>query len=78
MSFVYNTSNVPSRDLDAVVISLRLKGPEAVRFIHLLEKARAKNPYIDKTHVIRELIGLDPPTILTEKEVEHFRHNHKG
>lgn len=72
--FVYKTmSNVEGRDFNSVVISLRLRGPEAVRFWNLLDKAKQKNPYIDKSHVIRELIGLDPPTILTAADIDRFR-----
>jgi hypothetical protein len=64
---------VEGRDFDSVVISLRLKGAEAVRFWNLLDKAKAANPYIDKTHIIRELIGLDPPKLLTQAEIDRFR-----
>jgi hypothetical protein len=66
-------TNVEGRDFNSVVISLRLKGAEAVRFWNLLDKAKDKNPYIDKSHVIRELLGLDPPKILTQADIERFR-----
>jgi hypothetical protein len=52
---------------------LRLKGSEAVRYVHVLEAAFKRNPYIDKSHAIRELLGLEEPKVLTSQEVNFFR-----
>jgi hypothetical protein len=68
---------VRDRDLDNVVLSVRLKGAEAVRFWRLMDAAKARNPYIDKSHVIREVLGLDPPNVVTAKEVQQFRSGKK-
>jgi hypothetical protein len=65
-------SHVPNIP-DTVVLSVRLKGAEAVRYVHILEAAFQRNPYIDKSHAIRELLGLDEPAVLTEKEINFFR-----
>jgi hypothetical protein len=62
------------RDLDNVVLSLRLRGAEAARFWRLMDKAKAKNAYIDRSDVLREMLGLDPLNILTDKELDIFRH----
>lgn len=60
------------RNLDNVVLSLRLRGAEAVRFWKIMDSAKHRNPYIDKTDVIRELIRIDPPHLLTEAELNFF------
>lgn len=61
------------KNLDNVVVSVRLRGADAARFWRVMDEAKARNPYIDKSDVIRELLGLDPPKCLTVKEVQHFR-----
>jgi hypothetical protein len=68
---------VRDRDLDNVVLSVRLKGAEAVRFWRIMDAAKARNPYIDKSHVIRELLGLDAPKVVTLKEIQQFRSGKK-
>jgi hypothetical protein len=69
---------VVDRDLDNVVLSVRLKGAEAVRFWRIMDTAKARNPYIDKSHVIRELLGIDAPDVITSTEIEHFRSGKKA
>lgn len=61
------------RNLDNVVVSVRLRGADAARFWRIMDAAKNRNPYIDRTNVIRELLGLDPPAVLTVKEIQHFR-----
>jgi|GEM_PF-4619215 len=73
MQTCLQTSFHVEKNLDNVVLSLRLRGADAARFWRIMDTAKAKNPYIDKSDVIRELIGLDPPTILSLSEIEHFR-----
>jgi hypothetical protein len=70
-NFVH-TMTVPNLP-DTVVISLRLKVAEAVRYQHVLDAAFKRNPYIDKSHAIRELIGLAAPALLTVEEIDFFR-----
>jgi hypothetical protein len=64
---------VTESSIDTVVLSLRLKGSEAVRYVHVLEAAFKRNPYIDKSHAIRELLGLAEPSVLTSQEIAFFR-----
>lgn len=54
-------------------LSLRLKGEEAEKYRRVLAIGLARNNFADKAHVIRELIGLDPPQLLTPQEIEEFR-----
>ena len=61
------------RNLDNVVVSIRLRGSEAVRYWKLMDVAKARNPYAHMSHVIREMLGLDPPNLVTKEELEHFR-----
>jgi hypothetical protein len=61
------------RNYDNTTLAVRLKPPEAVRFWELMDRAKAKDSYIDKSDVIRELLGLSPPNILTRAEIEYFR-----
>jgi hypothetical protein len=63
---------------DNTVVSLRLKGADAARYWRIMDAAKHRNPYIDKSDVIRELVGLDPPKLLTAQEIEHFRHGGVG
>lgn len=61
------------KNLDNVVVSIRLRGADAARYWRVMDQAKARNPYIDKSDVIRELLGLNPPGCLTLAEIEHFR-----
>lgn len=54
-------------------VSLRLRDDEAERYWKVMDSAKSKNPYIDKTDVIRELFGLDPPNLVTKEELRYFR-----
>lgn len=69
-----NIATVPTeRDIDNANLSLRLKGSEAVRYWKVLDTAKQRNPYAAISDVIRELIGLDEPTLITKEELEFFR-----
>jgi hypothetical protein len=61
------------RDLDNVVVSIRLRGDEAVRYWGLMDLAKARNFYANLTDVWREVIGLDKPNLLTFDEIHWFR-----
>lgn len=64
------------KDLDNVVVCVRLRGPDAARFWRVMDAAKHRNPYIDRSNVMRELLGLDPPGALTADEIKHFQgHN---
>lgn len=68
-----NTNVKPERDLNNVVVSVRLKNADAVRFWRIMDAAKHRNPYIDRSDVIRELMGLDPPSCVTPEELAAFR-----
>jgi hypothetical protein len=66
------------RNFDKTVLSLRLKSSEAIRFWNLMDKAKERNSYADKSDVIRELLGLQKPFVLTELDIEYFRQGKKA
>ncbi len=61
------------RDYDNTVVTLRLTSAEAVRFWSIMDAAKARNPYVGKSDVYRELLGLAPAQALTSKEIDFFR-----
>ena len=61
------------RDYDKTVISLRLGSAEAVRYWRVMDDVKARNPYVGKSDVIRELLGLQKPTALKQSEIDFFR-----
>jgi len=49
-------------DLTAdIVLTLRLKGAEAMRYRRMLELGRSRSIYADKSSIIRELFGAKKP-----------------
>lgn len=75
MSIRIHNYSVPKkeRDLDSTVLSLRLTRPEAVRFWQIMDNVKARNPYIGKSDVFRELLGLANPQAVTLEEIMFFR-----
>lgn len=69
--------NTEARDINKANISLRLSGPEAVRYWHVMDAAKERNPYIRLTDVIRELVGLNEPRVLSLDEVHFFQTGEK-
>lgn len=67
------TMSRTQKDTTTFVVSLRLKGAEVARFLRIEEQALARNKYIDRTVIMRELVGLNPPDALTKDEIAHFR-----
>lgn len=65
------------RDLDNVVLSLRLRGAEAARFWRIMDVAKLRNPYADRSDVLRELLKLSPLAVLTPADVTFFRTGEK-
>lgn len=61
------------REVYADTITLRLTKDESARFREVMDLAKARNPYCDKSDVIRELIGLREPENLTPEDIEYFR-----
>lgn len=55
------------------VLSLRVKGAEAARFKRIMDIAKERNPYVDKSNVIRELLGLNDLIVLNDDDVAFFR-----
>lgn len=77
MDTCIQTSGTVKRDLDNTILTLRLNGAEAARFWRLMDEAKARNAYAGKSDVVRELLGLNPPTVLTENEIHFFRTGEK-
>lgn len=65
------------KNYDKTILSVRLKEPEAVRFWQIMDAAKSRNVYVDKSDVIRELLGLAPPVALTLDEIAFFRTGRK-
>ena len=59
------------------IITIRLNEAEHTRFTHLMDAAKSRNPYIGRSDVVRELLGLIPPFALTEDELHFFRTGEK-
>ena len=70
---IQNYAMPKERDLDNTVLSLRLTSPEAARFWRIMDAAKARNAYVGKSDIARELLGINPPTALTKGEIEFFR-----
>ncbi len=70
---VQTTGLMKVDDLNSATISLRLSGAEAVRYHHIMTAAMDRNPFLRKTDVIRELVGLESPQALTKAEIDFFR-----
>lgn len=66
------------RDFHNTTLHLRLRDAEAVRFYHILDLALARNRFAEKSDVIRELIGLSKPNLLTKEEIEFFKTGKKN
>jgi hypothetical protein len=62
---------------DNFILSLRLKGAEALRFWSVLDVAKGRDPYAERTDVIRELLGLEELRLLTEEDLSFFRTGRK-
>jgi hypothetical protein len=62
---------------DNFILSLRLKGAEALRFWAVLDIAKSRNAYAERTDVIRELLGLDELNLLTADDMSFFRSGKK-
>lgn len=59
-------------------LSIRLKGPEADRWRVVFKRAVRRQPFANKTDVVRALLGLpslrpNAPALLTDQELEYFR-----
>lgn len=68
-----NTRRRQNEQLDLAIISLRLVAAEGMRFNNLEATVLARNKFVPRTSIIRELLGLDAPDVLTEAEIAYFR-----
>lgn len=59
------------------VVSIRFKPLEAARFWEVVDAVKARNPYVDRADVVRELMGLVAPNALTQAEIAYFRGGHR-
>lgn len=79
MNISIQTINVmKDRNINDAHISLRLTDSIAIRYWHIMDAAKERNPYARKTDVVRELFGLNPPDLLTPEEIEFFRNGEKA
>lgn len=60
-------------DFNKRSLTIRLDESEAIRFWTVFKAAKKRNKFINKTNAIRELLGLDDASALTEQEIEYFR-----
>lgn len=58
---------------DNFVLSVRLKGGDAMRFWTIFDRALTRNYEADRSDVVRELLGLDPLFFITQADAEYFR-----
>lgn len=70
---IQTTSMPKERDYDNTVLSLRFTSAEAVRFWEIMDAVKARNPYVGKSDVYRELLGLKLADALTKNEIHFFR-----
>lgn len=63
---------------DNPVLTLRMNEPETARFWRLMDAVKSRNPYAGKSDVVRELLGLTPPTLLNAAEITFFRTGEKA
>ena len=61
------------RNYSEVYISLWLREAEAVRYLELWDRVQKRSPYIKKSDMNRELLGLEKPQALTDAEITFFR-----
>lgn len=77
MSFCIQESEVMAKEeaqeARSTVVSIRLKPFEAARFWEIEDAVAARNPYVDRADIIRELLGLVPCQALTVAELQYFR-----
>lgn len=58
---------------DNFVLSVRLKGGDAMRFWTIFDRALTRNYEADRSNIVRELLGLDPLFFITQADAEYFR-----
>lgn len=49
-------------------ISLRVNEPEFKRMQRVVERVQKRNQYMDRSKVLREIIGFDPPQFVTDED----------
>ncbi len=69
----YAVKRPPFEEEDRASISLRIKDAEAIRYNRLWVTAKQRSPFMEKSDMIRELLGLDPPSYVTAEELQFFR-----
>lgn len=66
------------RDWNNASVSIRLKAGDATRYWTVMDRAKKRNPYCDKSDVIKELLGLAKPSLLTKEDLHYFRTGNKS
>ena len=55
------------------ILSIRLTPEEKARYTEIWQKARKKYPYITKSDLIRELVGLTKNLVVTDSDIRYFK-----
>jgi hypothetical protein len=68
---VYSVERKPrlSKEWGLPVIGLRVSEEEAAKLLTLVNRVRARNANMDLTKILREMIGLDPMTYVTQDDL---------
>lgn len=54
-------------------VGLRLTDEELIRLDGVVERVRTRNPHMDRSKVMREVIGFDATNFVTEEDRLHLR-----
>ncbi len=72
INYVYKTTTMKVEKKLPEIMQVRLSGEDRARFHKILEFARQKNKHATDAAIIREIIGLDPPDLLTKTQIDFF------
>lgn len=53
-------------------LAIRVRDEEKARLLEVLEDVKGRNPHMDLTKLLRELIGLDPPNFVTQQNRDYL------
>lgn len=65
--FTMPKKTTPEDDMNPIV-SVRLTGHELPRFAQVYRRVAARNPYMSKSDVMKELAGITEPKNITEED----------
>lgn len=77
MSTCIQNENPVTKAAKNPILTIRLNDAEQARFWRLMDAARERSAYAGKSDILRELLGLNPPSVLTTAEINFFRTGQK-